>query len=459
MSQSGSDLFADAPDTASIDVFSASIGGADEVYVKKLALNDWQWTEDTNKHQAGVYIPHEDRDSGFFPKLAQKDRTSGPPIHEAFFDIHWPEVGKSQQARLVHYTSKGQETHLTNVPKAPFSGIAPASYLVIARRAAKEGNTYQAIVVDSASDECVSLIDLFEIKPDFLSGRFAPKKAAETQQDRILKFIEEALGAFQAGRLEAFAKPYATIPNTKDMATQARAVYRERHPEVKDFNPLNLGAPGDVAMEISRDIEYELFREYELRHRSLALVKVILGADPKAITIADALRRIIREYPTIDKVCLSAAQQRKSRAGYSFEHHIEQLLIDGKIPHEVQVVIESKKRPDFVLPTLALYRDKDRPRDHALVLSAKTTLRERWKQVMGEIKNCPLFLATVDDNIAANAIEDMKANGITLVVPESLKKSDSTAYKDSANVIPFRDFFTDELKGKRFKVWASLGLM
>src|SRR5690606_10546857 len=120
---------------------------------------------------------------------------------------------------------------------------------------------------------------------------------------------------------------------------------------------------------------------------------------------------------------LSAAQQRKSRAGYSFEHHIEAMLIAGNCPYEKQVVIEAKKRPDFILPTLELYKDPSRTKAEALVLSAKTTLRERWKQVQQEIKNCDLYLATVDENIAANAIEDMAEQGIRLVVPESLKNS------------------------------------
>ncbi len=456
--QSGSDLFSDALDSVSLDAYNASIHGADEIYVKKLALNDWQWTEDRDKHQGGIYIPHEDRDSGFFPKLERMERRSGEAIHEVLFKIHWPQVDTSSQSRLVHYTSKGQETHLTRVPKAPFSGIAPASYLVMARRASEGRSTFQAFVVDSTSDECASLIDMFEIKPDFRSGRFVPKKATETRQDWVLKFAEEALEAFQAGELEAFATRYDSMPTTKDMAARARAIYRERHPEVMDFNPLTLPAPGDVTRELSRDIEYALFREYEVSQRSLALVKVILGTDSNSITIADALRSIIRNYREIDDVCLSAAQQRKSRAGYSFEHHIKQLLVDGNVPHEEQVIIAAKKRPDFVLPTRALYLDEKRPHDHALVLSVKTTLRERWKQVKGEIKNCRLFLATVDENIAENAIEDMKANEITLVVPESLKKSDVTVYKAAVNVISFRDFFVDEIARKRSPIWLSLGI-
>lgn len=455
-----SDLFEGAVDRTAIDLFANTIEEADEVYVKKLALNDWHWTEDKKKHQDGIYIPHVDRDSGFFPKLARKPREAGHPIFEIHFDIYWPEVGDTHTARLAHYTSKGQETHLTNVPKPPFTGLSPASYFLIAKRDnPPEGESvYQAITVDSTSEECASLIDLFQIKSDFISGQFKPKKAVQSYQDRVLQFIEEALAAFVAGKLDEFSKPYAAIPKTKDLASLAQNEYKKRHRNVSDFNPFNLRNPGDVALEISRDIEYEIFREFELRHRSLSLVKVIVGSDPKAASVQNVLRSIIKEFPRIDKILLSAAQQRKSRAGYSFEHHIERMLVDGKIPHEVQVVIESRKRPDFVLPTFAVYRNKSRPREHALVLSAKTTLRERWKQVVGEIKNCDLYLATIDENIADNAIVDMESNGITLVVPESLKQSDITTYKKQSNVITFRDFFTEEIKTKRAAIWAAMGV-
>lgn len=84
-----------------------------------------------------------------------------------------------------------------------------------------------------------------------------------------------------------------------------------------------------------------------------------------------------------------------------------------------------------------------------MVLSAKTTLRERWKQVAMEKFNCALFLATVDDRVSSAAIDDMNNQGIHLVVPESLKKSKETCYNGKLNVITFREFFDKEISAKR----------
>lgn len=107
------------------------------------------------------------------------------------------------------------------------------------------------------------------------------------------------------------------------------------------------------------------------------------------------------------------------------------------------------RRPDFVLPSLVVLKAEKRKFEEAMVLSAKTTLRERWKQVAMEKFDCALFLATVDDRVSADAINDMSSHGIHLVVPESLKKSKETCYNGKANVITFREFFDEELSSKR----------
>lgn len=427
------------------------------IFLKKLSLNDWQWTEDPDKHQGGAYIFTADRDSGFFPPLTLKPRGTGmAEIREVFIPISWPMLGAhfAKTARLVNYRSKGEETHLTGLPPEELSDLAPASFLLIAKEGDGATVNYRAITVDSRSGGYLYIEDLFGIGPDFRSGIFEPQKAVRTFQENLFDFVGQALEAFRAGELPTFAAAHLAIPKPREMAKLARQEYRNRHGNL-DFNPFTLARPGDVVREISRGIEYELYKGFEIRRRSMELVQLILGSDPAAVSVQQALINIITEFPKIDGILLSAAQTRKSRAGASFELHIERLLIDGAIPHEVQVVIDAKKRPDFVLPSLTAFRDEGRGRDGALVLSAKTTLRERWKQVQQEMQNCDLFLATVDETIAQNAIEDMGRQGIVLVVPESLKASDTTAYSSQENVISFKTFFETVLRDERVPLWRK----
>lgn len=58
---------------------------------------------------------------------------------------------------------------------------------------------------------------------------------------------------------------------------------------------------------------------------------------------------------------------------------------------------------------------------------------------------CDLYLATVDESITGNAIVDMASQGSCLVVPESLKNSDTTEYKVQASVLSFKDFFEGDI--------------
>lgn len=430
---------------------------ASSIFLKKLALNDWQWTEDPDKHQDGAYIFKSERDSGFFPPLASAPVKPGKkPIFEALFNIHWPAIGHQivKEARLVNWRSKGEETHLTRVPQEAFTGLNPASFLLIAKTGVGADTQYCATTVDSSSSGYRYLQDLFDLPPQFCSGIFEPERVIRTQQEKLFEFIGQALSAFQAGQIRAFASSHLSIPKPREMALLAQEEYQALHGNF-NFNPFKMNAPGDAVLEISRGIEYEIFKSFEVRRRSMELVRLLLGTDPDAISINQVLMNIVTEFYQIDGILLSAAQTRKSRAGASFELHIERLLTDGGIPHEVQVIADAKKRPDFVLPSFAAYMDPLRDRNGALVLSAKTTLRERWKQVQGEMRNCDLFLATVDESIAENAIKDMERQGIILVVPESLKKSDTTVYKSQSNVISFKSFFETELRSKRMGAWRG----
>jgi len=60
----------------------------------------------------------------------------------------------------------------------------------------------------------------------------------------------------------------------------------------------------------------------------------------------------------------------------------------------------------------------------------------------------------VDENIAANAIEEMNTIGINLVIPESLMGAKETEYSGHANVLTFGQFCTSVLR-PGLDSWAS----
>jgi hypothetical protein len=429
---------------------------ADRILIKKLSNNDRDWAKNHNKHQGGVYIPHEFRDGGFFKALGVKDRgiDGGDKIYEGFFRTIWPQLGRiERRTRLVNYTSKGEETHMTRIPKEGFSALLPASYLVMGRFRSGEEFIYECLTIDSTSDEADFLRDIFDLESDFLIGEFDPGGIKSSEKDRFFDFVEHVIESWLAGEIALFSQKNAAMPPTADLARMALNQYLHFQ-GLSAINPFDLDAPGDVLRFISRSIEWNLFREFQMRERSVELIRKLIGDKPRHLDEKDIIRMLIDKFQEIDAIMLSASQQRKSRAGYSYEHHIEAILIGGNIPFQKQVIIESKKRPDFILPSSKFINAKHEVSSTGLILSAKTTLRERWKQVQIEKKDRQLFLTTVDENIASNAIEDMASIGIYLVVPEALMNSNVTEYSNHQNVMSFKTFCEKQIK-PHLDTWRS----
>lgn len=330
----------------------------------------------------------------------------------------------------------------TGVPKSEFAGLTPASLILAGVLREPIGDVFHWFtIVDSASEELELLEAMFDLGADFHYGLFDPADALKMAHDETEQLVYELSAALKQGTLATFIASVSKLPTPELFAAEAQRAFLEIN-HLNDLNPYEMDAPGDAVMKISRDIEYALYKRSERRYRAAEVIRIISNGG------TDIVSSVVRGFADLDATFLSASQHRKSRAGRSFEQHISRLLRDGKINFEEQAVMGGR-RPDFVLPNLMVLKSEQRTFNDAMVLSAKTTLRERWKQVAMEQFNCALFLATVDDRVSAAAIDDMNTKGIHLVVPESLKKSKETCYNKKANVITFREFFDDEIALKR----------
>jgi hypothetical protein len=418
------------------------VGKSRQLLIKKLSRNDCGWADGSeNGHQNGVYIPHAIRESGFFPQL-NNINPNKPHIFESQLKNIWPATGEIKTSNLKHYSNKGPEMHFTGVPKGEFAGLTPASLMIGGLlREPVDDIQHWFMIVDSDSEEVELLEAMFDLRADFHYGLFDPAEALQIQKDETEQLVDELSAALKKGSLAAFIATVSKMPAPEILAAEAQRVFLQQQ-QLGDLSPYEIPNPGDAIMKISRDIEYSLYKRAERRYRAAEVIRIITSGG------TDIVSSVVRGFPDLDATFLSASQHRKSRAGRSFEQHIARLLCDGKISFEEQAVTGGR-RPDFVLPSLVVLRAKNRAFEEAMVLSAKTTLRERWKQVAMEKFNCALFLATVDDRVSASAIDDMNDHGIHLVVPESLKKSKETCYSGKINVITFREFFDEEVSAKR----------
>lgn len=118
----------------------------------------------------------------------------------------------------------------------------------------------------------------------------------------------------------------------------------------------------------------------------------------------------------------SNTQSRRSRAGKEFETIIQVLLNGAGVPAEAQGYLgveTQKKAVDFVVPSVTHYMVA--PQNIAII-SVKTTLRERWQEVVEEVSRTKVtkaYLATLDETVHKGTFKVLHDADIVLVTTAS----------------------------------------
>jgi hypothetical protein len=123
---------------------------------------------------------------------------------------------------------------------------------------------------------------------------------------------------------------------------------------------------------------------------------------------------VAEHFSDYDKFFLSLSQARKSRAGKTFEHILKPLFDKCNIPYSFQAVVNGK--PDFIIPDRESYLQAPQ---NTLVVTAKRTVRERWRQIATEgARGFRFYLATIDKKISKNTLDEMSQNQVSLLIPQ-----------------------------------------
>jgi len=121
---------------------------------------------------------------------------------------------------------------------------------------------------------------------------------------------------------------------------------------------------------------------------------------------------------------LSVQNRRKSRVGHAFEGHLRHLFQRHGIQFEQgakRLVTENNSRPDFLFPSFKSYHDKDFPIERLIMLGAKTTCKDRWRQVLSEAARIEAkHLITLEAAISESQTKEMTDHRLQLVVPSSI---------------------------------------
>ena len=128
----------------------------------------------------------------------------------------------------------------------------------------------------------------------------------------------------------------------------------------------------------------------------------------------------------------SILNRRKSRAGKSLEHHLSTIFSANKLIFEEQAITENNKKPDFLFPNSVCYHNFEFPAEYLTVLGAKTTCKDRWRQVISEADRADVkYLCTLQPAISRAQLKEMADSNVRLVVPQSLISSYPTEYQSS----------------------------
>ncbi len=363
------------------------------LFVKRLSGND---TLANGAHQAGPYIPKEFL-FRIFPMINRTDEKN--PDH--WFELTVDSDMDARQVRVIYYNSKRHEgkrngrdeTRLTNFGGGASALLDPESTGAL---------TIFAFPLDDAgaARSCHVWVCRHATEEDIAEERFGP-----VEPGRFVMWSPEQPGLFPpyaVRRASCWLEP-AEIPGEwlARFPTGADIVRKtvELRPEQ--------GITPDKRLLRRRECEFEIFRSVE---EAIELPAIHAG------------------FSTLDEFVSRAQtvlQRRKARSGRSLELHTREILIEERFregadfQHGPQS--EPGKRPDFLFPSQAAYRDPSFPAARLRMLATKTTCRDRWRQVINEADRIPVkHLLTLQEGVSEAQFREMTQANVQLVVPEPL---------------------------------------
>ena len=173
----------------------------------------------------------------------------------------------------------------------------------------------------------------------------------------------------------------------------------------------------ELRPELSADVDRRLIRRHDCEYELY-----------ESLETAVELSRVQQGYQTLEEFrdhAQSVLQRRKSRAGRSLELHVRQILCEENLVEDkhfaYQPVLEANNNPDFLFPNAQAYNDSSFPKHKLRMLAVKTTLKDRWRQVLEEAERVETkHLLTLDQGVSENQFQGMTEAGIRLVAPRSL---------------------------------------
>ncbi len=368
------------------------VASSELAFAKFLSPND---TGLTGAHQCGIYIPKNSVPL-IFPQLFDRGEN-----HERFVTIQWNgEPAITTESRFIYYGSRTRDEYRITQFGRGFNLLKPdhtGDLLIICKQSEDKYSAYTL-----SDDEAIqSFLDAFSISPTEVNRLIKDGVTADSSNDIFDTYYIE------------FGKDF---PRTDVMAVSAEEI-----DSILNGEPIDISADNLLIRWI--DTEYKLFRHIEERHYAFVTLE-----------LAESLDSFI-------KVGLEITNRRKARAGKSLEHHLSAIFDSRDIKYTPQAKTEGNKKPDFIFPSEDSYRNESFPADKLTFLGAKTTCKDRWRQVLNEANRItPKYLFTLQQGVSPNQLDEMHEENLILVVPKAYHSYyPKTEYK---SVISLEEFIT-----------------
>lgn len=363
-------------------------------FTKFIKPND---TGATGGHQAGFHM-HKNSWPMFLDTPGEKGANK-----DKYITIRWHDDFETSSRFIYYGVGTRNEYRLTRFGRGfPFLTDDNVGDLLVLT---KKSNDFFEGYVLSSDDDIEDFFAALNISSTETNG-IIPKQLEQTAEDRLLKCFLKYINTLSED-----------FPPTLDLATNARNCY---------LNSYNV-TPNQIKLSPSKEIlkwleaEYDLFKTLE-NDRYSELIKTPFR------TIED----LVKSANTI-------LNRRKSRAGKSLEHHLEEVFRIYELIFETQATTEKNKKPDFLFPNLKAYNDSSFDNNKLIFLASKTTCKDRWRQILNEadrIKTKHLF--TLQQGISKNQLEEMKYYDVQLVVPKAYLTSFPSEHR--AEILVLEEF-------------------
>lgn len=379
------------------------------IYIKRLSAND---TGATKSHQVGVYFPKTVL-AKVFPSIDKKD-VKNPDAHFKA-KIESDDV-KEQTLRVIYYNNRFSENKKGGRNEKRITCWKDGVTYTPLQDTEKTGSI--AIFAFNANPTGDSEYMRAWVCHDLEEESYIEDQLGEvSSQDKFFDYGDVVFSSFaQCYKLKAEKYPAewnSEFPKGKEIID-----YLFKQGLHSDLNP-------DKRILKRRDHEFNLFKLIE-RYHTLPLIEKGFNDVEEFIKLANSI-----------------SNRRKSRSGKSLELHLENIFKEQALFNfGTQCKTEGNKRPDFLFPNCKSYHDEIYTSDNLRMLAVKTTVKDRWRQVLNEAKRIDeIHLFTLQQGVSENQFLEMQAEGVQLVVPEELHKTFPKSVQP--NLITLNSFIED----------------